>query len=206
MLQDSYSTTLKPNRPCPLPLLLSSAAGVLTLTPTPAQATRETSMGALDGKDYGKERMTFSDYVSTPSGLQYFDFRTGAGPTPTPGQLCVIDWTGVTIGYYGRPFEAKNKTKGSSFNDDDKDYFRFRLGADNVIAGVQEAVAGMQVGGIRRVIVPWELSYPNGDFKNYGPTPTTFSGKRALGFVVESGPDTMIDKTLQFDIKLVRVE
>ena len=104
-------------------------------------------MGALDGKDYGKERMTFSDYVSTPSGLQYFDFRTGAGPTPTPGQLCVIDWTGVTIGYYGRPFEAKNKTKGSSFNDDDKDYFRFRLGADNVIAGVQEAVAGMQVGG-----------------------------------------------------------
>lgn len=56
----------------------------------------------------------------------------------------MVDWTGVTIGYYGRPFEARNKAKGSAFNDDDKDFFRFRLGEDQVILGFQEAVAGMK--------------------------------------------------------------
>jgi len=59
-----------------------------------------------------------------PARPQYFDFREGTGKQPRKGDTCVVDWTGVTIGYYGRPFEAKNKTKGSSFNDDDKDFYR----------------------------------------------------------------------------------
>lgn len=104
-------------------------------------------MEALKGKDYGKERMRFADFTETPSGLQYYDFREGTGRQPRRGDTCVVDWTGVTIGYYGRPFEAKNKTKGSSFNDDDKDYYRFRLGEDRVIAGFQEAVEGMKARG-----------------------------------------------------------
>lgn len=28
---------------------------------------------------------------------------------------CQVDWDGYTIGYYGRIFEARNKTKGGSF-------------------------------------------------------------------------------------------
>lgn len=43
----------------------------------------------------------FSDYVQSPSGLQYYDIREGTGPTPQQGQTCVVDWAGVTIGYYG---------------------------------------------------------------------------------------------------------
>ena len=34
----------------------------------------------------------------------------------------------------------------------------------------------MRPGGIRRIIVPEELSYPEGDYTNFGPTPTTFAG------------------------------
>lgn len=64
------------------------------------------------GKNYGKPRMSYSDYVTTPSGLQYLDVRVGTGPTPKPGQRVTIDWAGVTIGYYGRPFEARNKVLG----------------------------------------------------------------------------------------------
>lgn len=33
----------------------------------------------------------------------------GKGECPQRGQTAVIDWDGYTIGYYGRPFEARNK-------------------------------------------------------------------------------------------------
>lgn len=61
----------------------------------------------------------------------------------------------------------------------------------------------MKEGGIRRIIVPVELGYPDNDFKKAGPSPTTFSGKRALGFVLQN--QGMIDKTLLFDIELIRI-
>lgn len=51
----------------------------------------------------------YPDYTATPSGLQYQDLKEGAGAQPQPGQTVVIDWAGYTIGYYGRPFEARNK-------------------------------------------------------------------------------------------------
>jgi len=61
----------------------------------------------------------------------------------------------------------------------------------------------MKVGGIRRIIVPVELGYPNNDMRNIQPRPSTFSGKRALGFVIEN--QGMIDKTLLFDIELLKL-
>mmetsp|Transcript_36395 Transcript_36395/g.93012 ORF Transcript_36395/g.93012 Transcript_36395/m.93012 type:complete len:80 (+) Transcript_36395:727-966(+) len=72
-----------------------------------------------------------------------------------------------------------------------------------VIPGFEEGTIGMKPGGIRRIIVPVELGYPNGDMRTTGPKPTSFSGKRALGFVIEN--KGMIDKTLLFDIELMKV-
>lgn len=160
-------------------------------------------MPALQGKDYGKSRMTYSDYVTTDSGLQYQDLKPGTGEQPSNGQTAVVDWSGVTIGYYGRPFEARNKAKGGAFTGDEKDFFRFKLGDPGVIPAFNEAVAGMKVGGIRRIIVPSEIGYPNNDYKKGKPSPTTFSGQRALGFVLEN--QGFIDKTLLFDIELLKV-
>jgi hypothetical protein len=49
------------------------------------------------------------------------------------------------------------------------------------------------------------LSYPQGrKWKTMGPKPSNFSGERALGFVLEN--EGMIDKTLLFDIELIRVD
>lgn len=62
----------------------------------------------------------YSDYVSTESGLQYQDLVEGKGATAKYGQTAVVDWSGVTIGYYGRPFEARNKPKGGAFTGDEK--------------------------------------------------------------------------------------
>eukprot|EP00262_Sarcandra_glabra_P006934 TRINITY_DN19496_c0_g1_i1.p1 TRINITY_DN19496_c0_g1~~TRINITY_DN19496_c0_g1_i1.p1 ORF type:complete len:255 (+),score=35.32 TRINITY_DN19496_c0_g1_i1:12-776(+) len=168
-----------------------------------AVASEFADMPALRGKDYGKTKMRFPDYTETQSGLQYKDLRIGSGPTPKTGETVVVDWAGYTIGYYGRIFEARNKTKGGSFEGDDKDFFKFTLGSQQVIPAFEEAVAGMAPGGVRRLIVPPELGYPEYDFNKQGPRPTTFSGQRALSFVLMN--QGLIDKTLLFDIELVKI-
>ncbi|XP_010556268.1 PREDICTED: peptidyl-prolyl cis-trans isomerase FKBP19, chloroplastic-like [Tarenaya hassleriana] len=168
-----------------------------------AAAAEFADMPALRGKDYGKTKMKYPDYTETISGLQYKDLRVGAGPKPKKGETVVVDWDGYTIGYYGRIFEARNKTKGGSFVGDEKEFFKFTLGSHEVIPAFEEAVSGMALGGIRRIIVPPELGYPENDFNNSGPKPTTFSGQRALDFVLKN--QGLIDKTLLFDVELLKV-
>ncbi|XP_027100460.1 peptidyl-prolyl cis-trans isomerase FKBP19, chloroplastic-like [Coffea arabica] len=168
-----------------------------------ALSSRFADMPALRGKDYGKTKMRYPDYIETESGLQYKDLRVGSGPTPKIGETVVVDWDGYTIGYYGRIFEARNKTKGGSFEGGDKEFYKFKIGSEEVIPAFQEAVSGMALGGVRRIIVPPELGYPDNDFNKKGPRPTTFSGQRALDFVLRN--QGLIDKTLLFDIELLKI-
>ena len=51
----------------------------------------------------------YPDYIMTDTGLQYKDLRDGSGDTASEGSHVTIDWDGYTLGYYGRPFEARNK-------------------------------------------------------------------------------------------------
>eukprot|EP00899_Mesostigma_viride_P023883 jgi/Mesvir1/467/Mv11342-RA.1 len=163
-----------------------------------------TDMVALRGKDYGKTQMAFADFIQTPSGLQYKDMREGQGEAAKEGDLVVIDWDGYTLGYYGRPFEARNKVKGGAFTGEDKDFLRFRLGGNDIIPAFNEVLKGMKPGGIRRLIVTPDLGYPGDSFdKGVGPVPSTFSGKRALDFVLKN--QGMIDKTLLFDVELMKI-
>ncbi|RLM66440.1 putative FKBP-like peptidyl-prolyl cis-trans isomerase family protein [Panicum miliaceum] len=186
------------------------------------------SVPALRGKDYGKTKMRYPDYTETESGLQYKtiafnivmtkiqDLRVGDGPSPKKGEIVVVDWDGYTIGYYGRIFEARNKTKGGSFEGGDKDFFKFKVGSGQVIPAFEEAISGMAPGGVRRIIVPPDLGYPDNDYNKLGPKPTTFSvkhlpdfksypcqGQRALDFVLRN--QGLIDKTLLFDIELLKI-
>lgn len=85
-------------------------------------------------------------------------------------------------------------------------FLSFKLGDKSVIPALDEAVRGMRTGGIRRIIVPEELGYPRDGFAHIGPAPATFSGKRALDFVLSSKEGTMMDKTLMFDLKLVKID
>ncbi|EFJ05865.1 hypothetical protein SELMODRAFT_450892 [Selaginella moellendorffii] len=159
-------------------------------------------MPALRGKDYGKTKMRYPDFKETSSGLQFKDLKMGTGPIPKPGETVVVDWAGYTIGYYGRIFEARNKAKGGSFEGNEKELFRFKVGRSEVIPAFEEAVASMSVGGVRRIIVPPELGYPENDYNKKEPKPTTFSGQRALDFVLKN--QGLIDKTLLFDIELLK--
>ena len=75
-----------------------------------------------------------------------------------------------------------------------------------MIGAFDEAVVGMKPGGVRRIIVsPGPLFYPlKGDAFAKGPKPSSFSGERALLFVLEN--QGLVDKTLLFDLELVRAD
>ena len=177
--------------------------GLLAAPALPALAADTVKLEGLRGE--GKPTTFFSDFERTPTGLQYKEFKAGAGPLPRQGDKVVVDWTGVTVGYQGRFFQTRNKPQGGAFADDGylADYLIWRVGDGSVIPGIDEAVRSMQPGAIRRVLVPVELGYPEDGFARIGPKPSTFSGERALDFVLSS--KAMMDKTLMFDLKLVSV-
>jgi len=90
--------------------------------------------------------------VTTPSGLQITDSKIGTGATPKPGQICVMHYTGWL--YQGG---SKGKKFDSSL--DSGSPFEFPIGRQRVIAGWDEGVASMKVGGKRTLIIPPELGY-----------------------------------------------
>jgi peptidylprolyl isomerase len=114
--------------------------------------------------------------MTTPSGLQITDTKVGTGATPQRGQTCVMHYTGWLY---------ENGAKGKKFDSsrDRGQPFEFPLGLKRVIAGWDEGVATMQVGGQRTLIIPPELGY----------------GARGAGGVIPP------NATLVFDVELLDV-
>jgi len=149
----------------------------------------------------------YEDFTKAPEGFSYRDVTVGTGDSASQGDRVVYEWSGYTIGYFGRPFEAKGGPQGGAF-DKSQDYSRTVLGKGEVVKGLELAMGSMKVGGIRQVIVPYgELGYPStkedASHDKVGPKPTTFSGERALNFVLDN---PRVDRTLLFNVKLVRVD
>jgi len=86
--------------------------------------------------------------TTTPSGLQYDDLTVGAGAVARAGQYVTVHYTGWLTN--GRKFDSSL---------DRGDPFGFNLGRGQVIAGWDEGVQGMQVGGKRKLTIPPELGY-----------------------------------------------
>jgi hypothetical protein len=148
----------------------------------------------------------YADFAEAPSGWRYRNVQPGKGSvTAQKGDRVVFDWSGYTIGYFGRPFQAKGGPQGGAF-DKDLDYYRTVLGSNKMVKGLEEALEGMKVGGIRQVVIPYgALSYPadDPDHDRVGPKPTTFSGQRALNFVLEN---PRVDRTMLFNVKVIRID
>ena len=148
----------------------------------------------------------YEDFVTLPNTVSYRDVTVGKGETAALGDRVVFDWSGFTVGYFGRPFQAKGGPKGGAF-DKDLDYDRCVLGSGQMVPGLESAMVGMQPGSVRQVVVPFkpDLSYPMDDLTHdrVGPKPKNFSGQRALNFVLEN---PRIDRTLLFNVKVVRVD
>ena len=90
--------------------------------------------------------------TKSASGLQYEDTQAGEGGTATRGQTCVMHYTG---------WLWANEAKGKKFDSshDHGSPFTFALGEGQVISGWDEGVAGMKVGGVRKLTIPPELGY-----------------------------------------------
>jgi peptidylprolyl isomerase len=86
--------------------------------------------------------------VTTPSGLQYEDIKVGSGAEAKKGQTVSVHYTGT----------LQNGTKFDSSRDSGRPIV-FPLGAGQVIAGWEEGIAGMKVGGQRKLIIPPNLAY-----------------------------------------------
>jgi FKBP-type peptidyl-prolyl cis-trans isomerase len=93
-----------------------------------------------------------SEMTQTASGLYYLDVSVGTGTTATPGSSATVRYTGWL-------------TNAVQF---DSGEYTFRLSRREAIAGFDEGVQGMQVGGRRRIVIPPSLGY--GD-SGAGPIP-----------------------------------
>ncbi len=145
---------------CASLLLLS---GMSVLAAPPKKGTGKPKTG----------KSTPGKVITTASGLKYQDLKVGTGPVAKSGQH-------VTVHYVG------TLTNGKKFDSslDHGQPFAFNLGAQEVIAGWDEGVAGMKVGGKRKLTVPPALGY----------------GDRAMGDAIPA------NSTLIFEVQLLGVK
>jgi len=110
--------------------------------------------------------------ITTKSGLKYQELKVGTGDEAKAGQMVEVHYTGWLTD--GKKFDSsvdRNKA------------FSFKLGAGRVIKGWDEGVAGIKVGGKRKLWIPADLAY----------------GKRGAGGVIPP------DAELIFEVELLGI-
>src|SRR5215813_3973399 len=125
----------------------------------------------------GRSDAATNQVIEMPNGLKYTDDKTGDGATAIAGSKVSVHYTG---------WLSNNGAKGTKFDSsvDRGKPFDFTLGAHQVIAGWDQVVAGMKVGGKRTLVIPPELGY----------------GARGAGGVIPP------NATLMFDVELLGVQ
>jgi len=126
---------------------------------------------------FGRSDAATNQVTEMPNGLKYTDTKIGDGATAAAGNKVSVHYTGWLF---------NNGAKGAKFDSsvDRGQPFQFTLGAHQVIAGWDEGVAGMKVGGKRTLTIPPELGY----------------GARGAGGVIPP------NATLIFDVELLGVQ
>jgi FKBP-type peptidyl-prolyl cis-trans isomerase FkpA len=118
--------------------------------------------------------------AATVNSLESEDLKVGTGAPIAAGQQAVVQYTGWL--YEASAADKKGKEFDSSANSGQP--FRFVIGGGQVIKGWDQGVAGMKVGGSRRLIIPADLAY----------------GAEGAGGVIPPGA------TLVFEVSLVSIE
>jgi FKBP-type peptidyl-prolyl cis-trans isomerase len=103
------------------------------------------SCGGDDDNGPGLSPTTSAPYSQT-------DLVVGTGALASPGNTLTVAYTGWLHD------SSRADAKGRQF---DTGTYQFRLGAGAVIRGWDVGVAGMRVGGQRRLVIPPDLAYGN---------------------------------------------
>jgi FKBP-type peptidyl-prolyl cis-trans isomerase len=123
-----------------------------------------------------KEQRTDSPAGGTTAAvtdLKIEEMKAGTGAEATPGKMVSVHYTGWLTD--GKKFDS-SLDRGQPF--------KFHLGAGQVIQGWDKGVAGMKVGGKRKLTIPPQLGY----------------GERGAGNVIPP------NSTLVFEVELLGVE
>ena len=131
-----------------------------------SKSTAEAKTGAATPIPTPKD----SKEVTNPSGLKYIDVVVGKGESPKSGQTVVVHYTGTLTD--GTKFDS-SKDRGTPFE--------FPIGVGRVIAGWDEGVATMKVGGVRKLIIPPILGYGSQDQGKIPPNSTLLFDVELLG-------------------------
>lgn len=131
------------------------------------------------------------EYVTLPSGVQYYDAVVGTGDEVTEGKTVQFLWV----------LRRSNGYFVDSSSNYDNEPFIYRVGnTKKVIKGLDEAIRGMKVNGIRRVNIPPTMGFVEGvEDGKPGPLPAGFGPKRQIL--------TRLDReTWVFEIKILKVK
>jgi FKBP-type peptidyl-prolyl cis-trans isomerase FkpA len=88
--------------------------------------------------------------VANPAALTKTDTIVGTGTTAATGMTATVTYTGWLYSTTAAEFKGNKFDAGS---------IKFVLGANSVIAGFDQGVLGMKVGGTRTVLIPSSLGY-----------------------------------------------
>lgn len=111
--------------------------------------------------------------VVMENGLRMEELVVGIGAVAKTNSILTVDYTGM----------LEDGTVFDSSKNPGRDPFRFTLGAHQVIAGWDQGLEGMKVGGRRKLTIPPELGY----------------GARDMGIIPPNS-------TLTFEVELLSVE
>ena len=109
----------------------------------------------LTGWAFAEEEFDINhkDVVTSVTGLRYHDSAIGSGKEAKKGNRVTVHYTGWiqnSDGKKGKKFDS-SRDRGTPF--------AFPLGSGRVIAGWEEGVQGMKIGGRRTLFIPSGLAY-----------------------------------------------
>jgi peptidylprolyl isomerase len=136
-----------------------------TTTETTSSAPSSSGKGAVlpISKDLGHKPKIPKPKGTPPSQLVVKDIVKGKGPAAKAGDTVSVQYVGVSYSN-GQEFDA-SWDRGQPFS--------FPLGAQQVIPGWDQGVAGMKKGGRRELVIPPDLAYgPQGSPPAIGPNET----------------------------------